>query len=407
MALSVPSTQAVSDQIIAAIESELGKSISLLPKSFTRVLSKALAGMWTITYKYTAWTHLQKYVAYASFGETEVNGRKLTPLVEWGRLIGVGDPVAATNAQLTVSFGVLNTDSSTLPAGTQLVHPSSGVIYITMADVVLDTSPETVNVLAASDTDNNGGAGVIGNRNVGGGETGDKLEWASPIAQLDSDGGAHCTVAVVTAADAESEDAYRERVVERFAGRAEGGAYSDYRSWATEANGIINAYVYTGEEPGMVDVYIEADEATAADEDGTPTSAQITAVEDLIEYDSSGLASRRPVSVLVTVDPIQRQGFDVVTTGLQAVDEDATKLAIEQALDDYFRGREPFILGLSTLPRRDRVTAAAVAGVVDETAAAYGASVTTVALHLNGSAITGHTLSNGQKAKLGSAPTYN
>jgi len=404
MALSVPSTQAVSDQIIAAIESELGKSISLLPKSFTRVLSKALAGMWTITYKYTAWTHLQKYVAYASFNDTEVNGRTLRPLVEWGRLLGVGDPVAATNAQLTVSFGVLNTDSSTLPAGTQLVHPSSGVIYITMADVVLDTSTETVNVLAASDTDNNGGAGTIGNRNVGAGETGDKLEWASPIAQLDSDGGAHCTVAVVTAADAETEDAYRARVVERFAGRAEGGAYSDYAIWALEVNGIINAYVYTGESPGQVDVYVEADEATALDEDGTPTPAQITAVEDSIESDSGGLATRRPVSVIVSVEEISRQGFDVEINGLLP-DDDATRTSIEQALDDYFRGREPFILGLSKLPRLDRITIGAVAGIVDDTAAAFGATVITVTLERNGAPITAWTLGTGQKAKLG-APTY-
>ena len=399
MALSVPSTQTVSDQIIAAIESEIGKSISLLPKSFTRVLSKALAGLWTITYKYTAWSHLQKYVAYASFNETEVNGRKLRPLVEWGRLVGVGDPVAATNAQLTVSFGVINTDSSTLPAGSQLVHPSSGVIYITMSDVSLDADPETVNVLAASDTDNGGGAGVIGNRNVG-----DVLQWANPIAQLNTVG-ATVTGSTVTAADAETEDAYRARVVDRFAGRAEGGAYSDYAIWATEVNGIINAYVYRGPlDYGTVDVYIEADEASS-NEDGIPTDAQKAAVEASIEQTSGGLASRRPVSAYVTVRKISRQGYDVTVNGL-ATEDDATKAAIDQALDDYFRGREPFILGLSKLPRLDRVTVAAVSGVVDETAAAFGATVTSATLALSGGAITADTLGEGQKAKLNSGATY-
>ena len=398
MALDVPSTQTVSDQIIAAIESEIGKSISLLPKSFTRVLSKALAGLWTITYKYTAWSHLQKYVAYASFNETEVNGRKLRPLVEWGRLVGVGDPVAATNAQLTVSFGVINTDSSTLPAGSQLVHPSSGVIYITMSDVSLDADPETVNVLAASDTDNGGGAGTVGNRN-----NGDVLQWANPIAQLNTVG-ATVTGTTVTAADAETEDAYRARVVDRFAGRAEGGAYSDYAIWATEVNGIINAYVYTGDEPGSVEVYIEADEASS-NEDGIPTDAQKAAVEASIEQTSGGLASRRPVSAYVTVRKISRQGYDVTVNGL-STEDDATKAAIDQALDDYFRGREPFILGLSKLPRLDRVTVAAVSGVVDETAAAFGATVTSATLALSGGAITADTLGEGQKAKLNSGATY-
>jgi uncharacterized phage protein gp47/JayE len=405
MALSVPSTQTIADQIIAAVESEIGKSISLLPKSFTRVLSKALAGMWTITYKYAAWSHLQKYVAYASFAETEINGRKLRPLVEWGRLVGVGDPVAATNAQLTVQFGVLNADSSTLPAGTQLVHPSSGVIYITMTGVTLDASTKTVNVLAASDPDGNGGAGTLGNRNAGAGKTGDKLEFANPIAQLDAAGGAYVTAVVVTAANAETEAVYRARVIDRFAGRAEGGAASDYKAWAEEEPGIINTYVYTGDQPGVVDVCIEASVATS-DEDGIPTTAQQDAVRDLIEADSSGLASRRPVSVVPYVWPISRQPFDVTITGLVAPDEAATKASISQALDDYFRGREPFILGLSKLPRLDRVTQSAVAGVVDETAAAFGATVTSVALLLNGASVNALTLGRGQKAKLGADPSY-
>lgn len=398
MALDVPSTQTVADQIIAAVESEFGKSISLLPKSFTRVLSKALAGLWTITYKYSAWTHLQKYVAYASFSETEVNGRKLRPLVEWGRLIGVGDPTAATNAQLTVSFGVLNTDSSTLPAGTQLVHPSSGVIYITMADVVLDTSSESVNVLAASDPDNNSGVGTIGNR-----ANGDVLKWANPIAQLDT-AGATVTATVVTAANGETEEAYRARIVDRFAGRAEGGAYSDYRVWATEVSGIINAYVYTGDSPGIVDVFIEAS-VPSSNEDGIPTEAQKDAVEAAIHLTSGGLASRRPVSAFVNVEKISRQGFGVTVNSLSPAD-DEIKTGIEQALDDYFRGREPFILGLTRLPRLDRITIGAVSGVVDETAAGYGASVDSVEVTLNGTPITAITLGKGQKAKLLGTPSF-
>lgn len=399
MALSVPKTKEISDTLIATIGLELGKTIPLLPKSFSRVLAKALSGVFILTYRYAGFALLQQFAQHASFRQTTVNGQNIIPLVLWGRLVGVGDPVAATNARLQVQFDVINQDASTLPAGRQLVHPGSGVVYILEQDVVLSASPITANVVAASDPDGNGGAGIVGNRNVQ-----DDLEWANPIPQVSSEGAAVTNI-LFTAADAETEDAYRSRVVERFAARAEGGAYSDYRDWATELNGILNAYVYTGTDPGTVDVYIEATVASS-DEDGVATLAQQNAVAALIEADSSGLASRRPVSALVTVWPIFRQGYDVQITGLTSTDVEGTKAAIKEALDDYFRTLAPFITGLSNLPRRDRVTQGAVAGVVDETAAAFGATVSSVTLQKNGSTIGADTLGKGQKAKLGAAPTY-
>ena len=397
MALSVPSTQTVSDNIIAAVEASIGKSIPLLPKSFTRVLSKALAGVFILVYKYGAWSLLQQFVEYASFRETVVNGRKFTPLIEWGRLVGVGDPVIATNAQMDVSFDVLNQDASVVPAGSQLVHPSSGVIYITLVAVTLDASSKTVEVLAASDPDGNGGSGVNGNR-----ADGDTLKWANPIPQLSTVGAVVQAPQTVTAADAETEAAYRQRVINRFQVRPQGGAYADYRIWGSEAAGIINIYPYTGVTPGTVDVYCEATVATAIDDDGTPSVAALQAVRDLIELDGSGIALRRPVSANVNFPkPITRQPFDVTVYALVADDPVSTKATIEAALDDWFRSREPFIVGLSVLPRKDRVTASAVAGVVDEAASAEGATVTSVEVSVAGSPVIAYSLDFGQKAKSG------
>ena len=53
---------------------------------------------------------------------------RLTPLwltlVEWGRLIGVGDPAPGTQAELYVNITV-TTQGGTLPAGTQLLGASN------------------------------------------------------------------------------------------------------------------------------------------------------------------------------------------------------------------------------------------------------------------------------------------
>jgi len=351
--------------------------------------------VFVLTYRYAGWTYLQMFVAYASWRETTVNGVTLRPLVEWGRLAGVGDPVAATNAVLFIVFNVPNPDSSTLPAGTQLVHPSSGVIYITQTAVTLDVDGKFVEALAASDPDGNGGSGTIGNRAVG-----DVLKWANPLPQLSVEG-ALVVNTTTSGIDAESEAAYRQRVIDAFAAPPQGGAYADYVIWATSVPGIINAYPYTGRYPGLVDVFIEASEATQANEDGQPTGDQIEQVRDACQFDQGGVPSRRPVAARVNVFPISRQAFDVIVQGLAGSDLALAQQSIQDAVDDYLRAREPYIQGLTRLPRTDRVTESAIAGVVDEAASGVGATVNSVSLSILGAGLSAYTLDLGQRAKLG------
>jgi len=108
------------------------------------------------------------------------------------------------------------------------------------------------------------------------------------------------------------------------------------------------------------------------------------------------LATRRPANAAVNVLAITRVEFDVEVLGLLP-DTTETRDAIEEGVDEYFRAREPFIVGLSRLPREDRITEAAVAGIVDGIVNAEGASATSVTL-TPGPA---YTLNPGEKAKLG------
>jgi uncharacterized phage protein gp47/JayE len=186
----------------------------------------------------------------------------------------------------------------------------------------------------------------------------------------------------------------------RFQGKPQGGAYADYQQWSEEVEGIRTVYPYTG-DPGEVDVYVEATEASSGSADGIPTTAQLAAVLASIEMDDSGLASRRPANAAVNVLPITRTSFDVQVLGLEAADEPGAVAAITQSADEYLRTSEPFIVGLSVLPRTDRITQAAVAGVVSEAASSVGASITSVTLLLSGAPIVAYTLRDGEKAKLG------
>src|SRR5690606_20518260 len=118
---------------------------------------------------------LQLFVPYASTKEVTVNGLKFTPLIEWGRLLGVGDPLAATRAVLDVTVTVTN-QTGTLASGAQLLRKSTGVVYTSQAPVALDAPTVTVRARASSDQSGSEGLGIIGNLQVG-----DALEFASPL----------------------------------------------------------------------------------------------------------------------------------------------------------------------------------------------------------------------------------
>lgn len=388
MATATPTTSEISSNIVASLQSSLSQTIPILPRSFIRVLAKALAGIYVILYKYIGFTLLQQFVSTASFTATQINGRTVVPLIEWGRLIGVGDPVSATRAELTIDVTVRV--SGSLPSGTQLLNTATGVIYITLSAVTLTGSTVQADVRAVSDQSGTGGAGTQGNMSVG-----EELQFVNPIPQVER----IATVAAqtTTAADAESESAYRQRVIDRFQKPLQGGAYADYEAWGEEVAGIINVYPYTG-DPGEVNVYSEATVASSGSADGIPTQAQLDAVLASIEQ-----SDRRPANAFVNSLPITRTGFDVTVQGLDNVaDTTAVQDQIETALTEYFAEREPFIPGLSVPPSKASITLTGVGGVVDGIVQIYGGVFELLTVEENSNSVSIYPLDEGEKAKLAS-----
>lgn len=391
MSLQTPTTKQISDNIIAQLEASLNQTIPLLPKSFLRVLAKALAGVFVLLYKYGGFMFLQMFVRTSSASDTTVNGLVVNPLTEWGRLIGIGDPASATNAELIIDITVEN-QTGVLPSNTQLVNTSNGVTYITIGAVQLNASVVQATVRASSDQAGGGGAGAIGNLDPGA-----IVSFANPLANVARN--AIVVSQVVTGADGESTDAYRERIIDRFQKRPQGGAYADYEQWGEEPAGIINVYPYTSDCPGQVDVYVEATPESSGDPDGIPTAAQLQEVLDSIELDQDGRATRRPANALANTFPITRTGFDVRVTGLQVDNLAQVQQTITQAIEEYFLDREPFIEGLSVLPRRDRITRSAVGGVVDDIVSANGGIFSSVIVSQSNVNVELYSLGIGEKAK--------
>jgi uncharacterized phage protein gp47/JayE len=352
------------------------------------VLAKALSAVVVILYKYIGWVALQQFVSTASDTAVVMGGVTITPLTAWGRLIGVGDPAPATSAELTINITVLAQIGS-IAAYTQLIRTETGIIYLTKTSVALDEATVSVNVVAAS------GSGSIGNLEVG-----DKLSFVNSIPYVDRT--VTVSAEVSTGADEEETEVYRQRVLDRFQRRPEGGALSDYEAWGEEPAGIVAVYPYTATTPGMIDVYVEATEASSGSADGIPTTAQLEEVLDSINYDSAGLASRRPVLALVNTFPITRTAINAEVTGLNVANTAAVETAIEEALDEYFRGREPYIDGLTPAPRKDRISRNSVGGEIDDIVSANQGTFTTVTLTTGGGGTFEiYTLGAGEKAKLG------
>lgn len=394
MSTQTTTTKAISDNIIAQLEATLNQTIPLFPKSFLRVLSRAIAAVYILLYKYIGFGVLQYFVRTASDQPTTVNGLILTPLYEWGDLIGTGLPAPATRAELTIRV-VVDNQTGTLPNGSQLTYPPTGITYITVNAVPLDAATKDVNVRAVASQDGGNGSGALGN--VANGEL---LQFANPLSNVAR--GAEVIAQVVAGANAEDLEIYRQRVINTFRARPQGGALSDYRLWGEEPAGIVSVYPYRDLScPGQVLVYVEATPESSGDPDGIPTTAQLQLVLDSINANDAGLATRRPLNDLVNALPITRTAFGVEVVGLDVEDAVTVEAQVEAAVSEYMLERAPFIVGLNFSPRRDTVTASALGGIVNDIVSAAGGVFTLVILSQNSVPIQTYTLGRGEEAKLG------
>lgn len=392
MSLPTQTTAAINDAIVSQLQGSLGQTIPFLPKAALRVIARVVAGVFILLYKYIGFNFLQLFVAHATADETVINGKTVRPLVLWGRLIGIGDPEPAVRADHVFAVTVLHQDpTKSIVAGSLALRSETGITYQVLSPVVLNAPTVQVTMRAVASSDGGDGSGAIGNL-----QPGDVVSFANPLPNIASD--ATVVSQAVTGADAQSIEAYRKTILDSFRAAPQGGAFADYRKWA-RIPGITNVYPYTG-APGQVDVFIEADEASSGSADGIPTDAQVTAVFTAIQGNDTGLATLRPVNAAINVKKITRRPFNLEIEGLSP---DSTPLRdeIEAGADEFLRSREPFIVGLSVLPRLDRITEAALGGVVEAIVEAAGASMTRIRVVPG----PGYSLAPGEKSKLG-VPTY-
>lgn len=379
----------ISDMFIAQLEAQLNQTIPLFPRAFNRVLAKTMGLAFVILFQFAEFIALQMFIRFASDKPLTIGGVTIVPLDEWGELIGLtrGE---GQRWEGTVEVSVLTLGGS-LPSGTQLTNPNSGEVYITIGDTQLDAiavypTVRAINYLAVASLD-----------------VGQVISFVSAPNTIAKD----VTVFTVdkVGADPETTEDWRQRQLNWWAARPQGGAYADYREWGEEVEGVANIYPFTGgtsgiptSGPGQADIYVEAD-ATLLNPDGIADAALLKAVYDNIELTAAtGLADRRNMNTWVNTASIFRITVDATVLDLVVENETEVRAVVEQALSDYLRDRENYILGLSVLPRKDVISEPEASGIVARVVAAKGGTVTGVTLSIAGPI---QSLSEGQKAKLG------
>lgn len=209
-------------------------------------------------------------------------------LERWASIWGVARKAAARatgTATFTTSAGAV------IPTGA-LVRAFDGVEYeVTTGDTASGASL----VLPVQAVE----AGAAGNRSAG-----QSLALVSPIAGVQSTA---VGSSLSGAADTETDDALRARLLARIQQPPHGGAAHDYIAWALEVAGVTRAWVYPNEAGlGTVTVRFMRDDDT----DPIPDAGEVAAVQAHIEAAAPVTAGvivaapvAAPVAMQITLTP--------------------------------------------------------------------------------------------------------
>lgn len=306
MSFEIPTPQEVRDQNYSNIEADLPNVDPRLNNSFINAIAKMDALAVHGLYLYLQRLKDQIFVESSDAEFLEKHGSPL----------GI-DRQEATKAGGTVT--ATGTNGTSIPAAT-LLQRSDGSQYTVTVGVTIATGTADMVVQAVD-------FGSIGNADAS-----SSLSFVSPIAGVDST----ATVdgdAIIGGEDVETDEDYRQRILDRKRQPPQGGAENDYIVWAKEVANVTRAWAYGNLDGlGTVRVLFMTDTVTA---DGIPIAAKVTEVDDYISD-----SSRKPITADLTVlaPTAQPIAFDITITPDTA---DIRTAVTEELKDLLLRSAEP------------------------------------------------------------------
>lgn len=364
MPIEVPTLSAIQASLISNFESAFSITIPALPQvSFFRTFSKVLsAPLWLL------YTFGQRIMANQL--PSTADGDRLDA---FGAMFGSSlERIKAVNFIGTATFSreAGTTGDIQISAGTRMENPA-GAEYTTLTDATLLDGNPSITLQIQSIVSGSAAAIAVGGT----------LVRIGTIANLQTG----VVIATVTqqAQEGESNTDYRQRIIDRFSQRPQGGAKADYIAWAKEVLGVTRVFPF---DKGFstVELYFLRDNDGSGNGDRLPSAAEITAVENQINT-----PSRFPVGDFLRVlSPSERIFRLEVQSAVEL--SFATQDRVTAAAKNYFFSRvmyvdanlsaaqDPIISNAALRAQLVQVSADIIDTTIDEVGGASGISTVTL-----------------------------
>lgn len=318
--INIPTISQLYTSIINDIQTEYGNTISPVGQVFLRPIAAVWAAKLRMQYINVA--RLQKNI-FVDAADDELKGGTLQ---RFGRVKLGRNPFQAVAGQYVVE--VTGSIGSVIPASTTFKSDDSslnaGYLFILDNAYTLTATTDSITLRALT-------TGLDAKLNIT-----DTLTSTTPIALVES----KCSVLSITVQPLaeESLEDYRQKVIDSYRLEPQGGAATDYRIWASDAQGVKRVYPYA--KSGAVceiDLFVEATLLDSTDGKGTPSGTMLTDVEAVVNFNpNTSLAlnerGRRPLQVIVHYLPVTIKTIEINISGFTAITP-----SIETQLFDAFK----------------------------------------------------------------------
>lgn len=301
---SLPLLSELIIDVLTDIETQYGITISDEIKVALRAIGLSEAGVQWLQYKQLGF--IQKQI-WPDTADTEAQGGTLE---RFGRTRLRRNPFPAVAGQylvtVTGSIGATIPAQSTFKSDDTALNPG----FLFTLDSVFTLLSTTATITLRALTPGTDSKLAIGNT----------LTSTSPIPLVNNP--VTVSAEAVQPLAAESIEDYRQKTLDALILEAQGGAATDYRIWAQNAQGVKQVYPYANPDvTNSNNIYIEATVVDSTDGKGTPSQAMLNNVEAVINFnpDSSitniNESGRRPNTVIEFLLPITPLNVDIVIAG--------------------------------------------------------------------------------------------
>ncbi len=330
MPLNVPTLPALRSQIRADFAARVSATSNPLRHSMLTIISDILAGGLWLLYQALVWLSRQLFLDTMESGFLDRRGA----------IYGVSrTPAAAATGTASFGGGV----GAPIPAGTPWATSGNTVTGVTTAAATIGSGGTVSGVPVATTT-----TGLASNL-TGGTQITISVAVANvlPTATIDSAG-------LTGGADLQSDASFRAAIQARIQTPPQGGAASDYVSWAKQVSGVTRAWCYPlNRGPGTVDVFAVFDGRS----NNIPASGDLATIQAV-------LSAKAPVTADAQAKALVADALTITISGM-VPNSTANQAAVTAALQALARSISPgqsAVSGVSIVG--DDITATQTTGVL-------------------------------------------